>query len=189
MRATWRKQAAGAQPWSPGGAFERHFYDGLGRLLQVQTPAQDWAGGQPGNTTYFIGAHYEQRVPAAGVSVLAGDVTGDCQVRLDDLQTLAARWGQPWRAPGDIDQDGSPIDAGDLQAAAANRRARLPAPCESAVVKTYRLGDRLVALRQNGQLRHVLTDHLGSVRRLADEQGRPVAGSAAATQAGTRTLI
>ncbi|MCZ7567370.1 MAG: hypothetical protein M5U01_02065 [Ardenticatenaceae bacterium] len=150
------------------GRVTRFTYDAEGRRVKTTTP---WG------TTYAIGAHYEQRVPAAGMSVLAGDVTRDCQVRLEDLQALAARWGQPWSAPDDIDQDGSPIDAGDLQAAAANWRAHLPAPCESAVVKSYRLGDRLVALRQNGQLRYVLTDHLGSVRLLADEQGRPVAGS------------
>ncbi|MGC9025694.1 MAG: hypothetical protein ACP5NB_12850, partial [Chloroflexia bacterium] len=49
MWAVWRKGEGG--PWTTGGTWERRFYDGLGRLIEVQKPHQDWdgaGGGQEG---------------------------------------------------------------------------------------------------------------------------------------------
>ena len=45
MRGTWRKHDPNATPWETGGTWVREFFDGLGRLVQVQTPYQDWGGG------------------------------------------------------------------------------------------------------------------------------------------------
>jgi len=98
------------------------------------------------------------------------------------MQTIASQWGLKWGDTGyglasDVDQDGE-IIVGDLQAAAANWRVSGPSPCSAAITKYYWLGNRLVALRQNGQLRYVHEDHLGSVSLLTDETGQVVAGSA-----------
>ncbi len=131
----------------------------------------------PWGTTYYIGEHYEKHIPAAGLSILPGDVNLDCQVSVADIQAIAARWGQAWSAQYDVDQDGSAIDAGDIQTAAANWRASAPSPCTGPVVtKYYRLGNRLIALRQNNQLRYIHTDHLGSVSLLTDANGKVVPG-------------
>ncbi len=143
-------------------------YDADGRRVKKTTP---WG------TTYYIGEHYEKHIPAAGLSVLPGDVNLDCQVSVADIQEIAAQWGAAWSAQHDVDQDGSAIDAGDIQTAAANWPASVPSPCNQATTKYYRLGDRLIALRQNGQLRYVHTDHLGSLSLLTDESGRMVRGS------------
>jgi YD repeat-containing protein len=92
-------------------------YDADGRRVKKETP---WG------TTYYIGEHYERYVPAAGLSILPGDVNADCVVRANDIQAIAARWGQAWSAQYDVDQDGSAIDAGDIQTTAANWRASVP---------------------------------------------------------------
>jgi RHS repeat-associated protein len=149
-------------------------YDADGRRVKKVTP---WG------TTYYIGEHYERYVPVAGLSTLPGDVDEpipDCAVRANDLQAIAARWGETWGTATlkyDVDQDGSAIDAGDIQIAAANWRVSVPSPCDQATTKYYRLGGRLVALRQNGQLRYVHSDHLGSVSLLTDADGKVVPGS------------
>jgi RHS repeat-associated protein len=57
MLGTWRKRDPNATPWSTGGTWSRQFFDGLGRLIQVQTPHQDWGGDGVGHeivrfTTY-----------------------------------------------------------------------------------------------------------------------------------------
>jgi RHS repeat-associated protein len=122
----------------------------------------------------------EKFVPAAGLSILPGDVNADCQVSVADIQTIAARWGEARSTTTlkyDVDQDGT-VTAGDLQAAAANWRATAPSPCTGpTVTKYYKLGGRLVALRQNGRLRYVHTDHLGSLSLLTDASGKVVPGS------------
>jgi len=47
-RVTWQKRDPNASPWTAGGTWSREFFDGLGRLIQVQTPYQDWNGGAAG---------------------------------------------------------------------------------------------------------------------------------------------
>ncbi len=42
--SVWRKGDANAAPWTTGGTWERRFYDGLGRLVETQTPDYDWTG-------------------------------------------------------------------------------------------------------------------------------------------------
>jgi len=44
MQASWRRREATATPWGAGGTWERRFYDGLGRLVQVQAPYSNWDG-------------------------------------------------------------------------------------------------------------------------------------------------
>jgi RHS repeat-associated protein len=95
----------------------------------------------------------------------------------NDPQAIAARWGQAWSLQYDVDQDGSAIDAGDIQNATANWWASVPSPCNQAITKYYRLGNRLIALRQKGVLRYFHTDHLGSVSLLTDGSGQVVPGS------------
>ncbi|HEY81024.1 MAG TPA: hypothetical protein G4O05_08130, partial [Caldilineae bacterium] len=151
-----------------GGRVTTFVYDADGRRVKKETP---WG------TTYYVGEQYEVHVPAPGLSVLAGDVNTDCQVQVDDIQRIAAHWGEPWSLQYDVDQDGSDIDAGDIQTAAANWPAGVPGPCDQAITKYYHLGGRLIALRQNGQLRYVHTDHLGSLSLLTDENGHAVPGS------------
>jgi hypothetical protein len=92
-------------------------YDVDGRRVKKETP---WG------TTYYISEHYEKYVPAAGLSVLAGDVDLDCQVTVADIQSIAAHWGEPWSLQYDVDQDGSEVDAGDIQTAAANWLTSVP---------------------------------------------------------------
>jgi hypothetical protein len=63
-------------------------------------------------------------VPAPRLSVLPGDTNADCPVSAVDVQLIAARWGLKsgdfeYDLRLDLDQDGD-VDAGDLQAAAAN---------------------------------------------------------------------
>ena len=106
----------------------------------------------------------------------------DCQVTVANIakalrQTIAAHWGEPWSLQYDVDQDGSDVDAGDIQTAAANWPAGVPGPCDQATTRYYHLGGRLIALRQNGQLHYVHTDHLGSLSLLTDENGHAVPGS------------
>jgi hypothetical protein len=35
----WHKGDSDAAPWTTGGTWERRFYDGMGRLVETQTPA------------------------------------------------------------------------------------------------------------------------------------------------------
>ncbi len=157
-----------------GGRVTTFVYDADGRRVKKETP---WG------TTYYVGDHYERYVPASGLSTLPGDANADCRVSAVDVQLIAARWGQKWGDAGyglpyDVDQDGK-VTAGDLQATAANWRATVASPCTNipVVTKYYKLGERLVALRQNGVLRYVHTDHLGSVSLLTDADGKAVPGS------------
>ncbi len=149
-------------------------YDADGRRVKKETP---WG------TTYYVGDHYERYVPASGLSTLPGDANADCRVSAVDVQLTAVKWGLKWGDAGyglvyDVDQDGA-VTAGDLQTSAANWRATVASPCTNipVVVKYYRLGGRLVALWQNGVLRYVHTDHLGSVSLLTDGSGKVVSGS------------
>jgi RHS repeat-associated protein len=41
---TWRKTQNNAGTYTTGGVFERNFYDGFGRLVQVQRPYTNWGG-------------------------------------------------------------------------------------------------------------------------------------------------
>jgi RHS repeat-associated protein len=41
---SWRKTQDNATAWLAGGVWERTFYDGFGRPIQVQTPHTDWSG-------------------------------------------------------------------------------------------------------------------------------------------------
>lgn len=42
MNAVWTKRESSANPWTDGGTFERTFYDGLGRKVQIQKPHYNW---------------------------------------------------------------------------------------------------------------------------------------------------
>ena len=135
------------------------------------------------------------------MSILPGDTNADYQVSVADIQAIAVRWGEPWSPQDDADQDGGDLDARDIRTAAASWWASVPSPCDQATTKYYwvnepslirslwmpnllgkvrvkmtdsssvHLGGRLIALRQNGQLCYVHTDHLGNLSLLRDGSG------------------
>ncbi len=52
MWAVWYKGEETAVPWTTGGTWKRQFYNGLGQLIEVQTPHQDYAwDGSPSPAT------------------------------------------------------------------------------------------------------------------------------------------
>lgn len=55
MWVAWYKGEMESVPYNSGGTWKRQFYDGLGRLIQVHTPYQDWyqgGGGHEAITAY-----------------------------------------------------------------------------------------------------------------------------------------
>ncbi|MSP13295.1 MAG: hypothetical protein EXR62_10110 [Chloroflexi bacterium] len=156
---------------TPTSTFTTTFsYDGDGRRVMKTTP---WS------TTCYISPLMEKVVPLAGRNLLPGNViTADCQIHMDDLLKMAIAPGVSTTVAYDANGDGL-VNVYDMAAAADNWRGNLPG-CNNAngiTIKYYRLGGKQVAIRSEGNLNYVHTDHLNSVSLLVDSSGKVVTGT------------
>ena len=136
------------QSVTSGGETVTFTYDGDGRRVIRDTTTE---------TTAYVGPHYEARFTKTDKPE---DLDGDCRVTVIDIMRVAAQWGaQGPSIPEDVNDD-QIVDIADVQQVAGLWRETCHQLAET--VKYYSLGGQRVAMRKDGTLYYLFTDHLNS---------------------------